>query len=106
LKALGLEARSELLIGSASLWLGRLAAANRTFDLVLVDPPYADPEIIPVLEDLVRKHVLAAPGVVAWEHDRRATPPPEDLLVQVDERRYGDTVVTLLRARDAPVEEP
>ncbi len=95
LAALGLSARSEIGVGPAQAWLQRLARAGRHFDLVLVDPPYAE-AAWPYLRDLRRLGILAPGGLIAWEHDVRTAAPADMGFVAVDERRYGDTVVTLL----------
>jgi len=69
------------------------AAAGRTYDLVLVDPPYS------MYEDVQPKlarhlpHVLAADGLVVVETDGRVEP---ELPLEVrTSRRYGAARITL-----------
>lgn len=95
LTALGLGERSEVLVAPAERLLARFAAAAAAFDLVLLDPPYAV-SAAPFLSGLLAPGLLAADGLVAWEHDRRVAPPGDERLRVEDERRFGDTVVTLL----------
>jgi 16S rRNA (guanine966-N2)-methyltransferase len=92
LRGLGVEARAAVVSGDA------VAAAARPaippFDFVFIDPPYAS--------DLATRAALALPAdnlapdaTIIIEHDRRHAP-PESLgtLVRIDERRYGDTLVS------------
>jgi 16S rRNA (guanine(966)-N(2))-methyltransferase RsmD len=69
------------------------------FDLVLADPPYADVpsgalarELGPLLR---AEGVLAEDARVVVEHAARDAPPALEGLAIVDERRWGDTRVTI-----------
>jgi 16S rRNA (guanine966-N2)-methyltransferase len=68
------------------------------FDLVLVDPPYADVfEAVTLVADLaVSSGVLAEDGVIVLEHAARDTP-RDERLEQTDTRRYGDTALSFFR---------
>ncbi|MBA3819680.1 MAG: RsmD family RNA methyltransferase, partial [Deltaproteobacteria bacterium] len=65
--------------------------------IVFVDPPYRS--------DLATRAVLAIPfeslasdAVIVIEHDRRNAPPDAlGSLLRTDQRRYGDTMVSLFR---------
>ena len=105
LEALGLRARSVVGVGPAGRWMAGLARRGEAFDLVLLDPPYRAAGVAFLLGDLVRRRLLAAGGLIAWEHDRRAAEPPPEV-EPVGERRYGDTVVTLLAAAPPPPPAP
>lgn len=67
------------------------------FDLVLIDPPYADvptPAFAGILAGAAK--VLAAEGVLVLEHD--ASDEPEIPGLTVDRRRrHGDTTLSLFR---------
>ena len=96
----GVAAAIEVRVEPVLTALPRLA--GREFDLVFLDPPYESGAIEPVLAALARERLVAADGIVVVEHGRRdafGTPPgfARDL-----ERRYGDSLLTLLRA-PAPV---
>jgi 16S rRNA (guanine966-N2)-methyltransferase len=71
-------------------------AAGITYDLVLLDPPYA---MLPDLANLLARHLpglLAADGRAALESD--ATAPSPDLSLRlVADRTYGGTRVTVWR---------
>lgn len=75
-------------------------APDAAFDLVLLDPPYADmPRLDPRLAAELPRVLRPGARVVA-ESDRRAPLElPESELALALERRYGDT---LLRIFDAP----
>lgn len=97
LEATGASDRARLIRGDAIKFLGD--ASDDLFELVFIDPPYAEVEsLAPKLGELLP--ALLAPGaVVATESDRRA---PIELdasrFAQRSEHRYGDT---LLRIFDA-----
>jgi 16S rRNA (guanine966-N2)-methyltransferase len=94
-RALGLEGRSAIVPGDAVTFTGRSVASP--WDVVFVDPPYAS--------DLAVRAVGAIPAanlsentVIVIEHDRRNSPPETiGSLVQTDQRRYGDTLVSFYR---------
>ena len=73
-----------------------LLSLREPYTLVFVDPPYDDPQALPVLSSLAGSPLLAPDAIVCWEHSARKEAPAKvgdlDLL---RERRYGDTVVTL-----------
>lgn len=68
------------------------------FDLVLIDPPYADVRTKGFASILHRAGNLLGPsGVLVLEHDAKDEPAaPEGLLVD-RRRRHGDTVLSLYR---------
>jgi 16S rRNA (guanine966-N2)-methyltransferase len=102
--ACGLEEKLEVLVEPVVAALGRLA--GRRFDLVLLDPPYESGDIAAVLAKLDSKDLVAPSGLVVVEHGRRdvVTAPPS-LSIEL-ERRYGDSLLTLLRQRPGSVEIP
>ena len=87
-------------------WLVRMAPAEAPFDIILVDPPYAQPDLlVGVLgwlgSDAVPA-VLSPDGVVIAKHFWRTGPPAEvGLLASRRERRFGDTALTFYRRRAA-----
>jgi 16S rRNA (guanine966-N2)-methyltransferase len=81
-----------------------LARAGDRFDLVLLDPPYAAGAAGPVLEAIAKLALLAPHGVVVLEHSRSHPLPDVTGLVPVDERRYGDTLITQFQLRAAEPE--
>lgn len=75
--------------------LEREAEAAR-FDLVFYDPPYAATDRVEVLEALFATNLLAPGATVVVEGARRHPLPAVAGARVVDERRYGDTVLTWL----------
>jgi len=77
--------------------------ADRAYDVVLVDPPYAvpDAEVAGWLAAAARNGWLAADAVVVVERGRGAAFPWPRPLVAVRERRYGDTTLHVGVANDA-----
>jgi 16S rRNA (guanine966-N2)-methyltransferase len=73
-----------------------LRSANAMFDVVFVDPPYADAdaEVVSVLHLIGR--VLAEDGIVVIHRQARSEVVPPEFLHTVDRRRYGDAVVTMM----------
>ena len=90
---LGVAEQVTLQRGAALALLTRLAGET-AFDLVFLDPPYADPGLPRVLAGLVAAGVLAPGALVVAESDRRHPPGPIEGLAAIDERRYGDTLIT------------
>lgn len=88
--SLGLQDRVEIRGGDALAFARRCEANEASFDGVFCDPPYADPPE-PVAE------ALSGPWWSTFavvEHAAgRVFRAPDD--VEVDERRYGDTAVTV-----------
>ena len=69
---------------------------GETYSLVLCDPPYRLAAALGGPLDAALGPVLAAGARVVTESDRR-DPLPLDL-TQIDERRYGDTLIRIHRA--------
>ena len=66
------------------------------YDLVLMDPPYAQEALASLLEQI--ESLVAEGGMVVAEHDRRQSlPPTAGELERVTERVYGDTVLSIYR---------
>lgn len=103
-QALGLEAQVRILAGDAVRTVARLGREGARFDLVLLDPPYAADEVGRALEALVAARVLVPGAMVVVESGRRHPVPPVEGLAAVDERRYGDSLITRLTA--AAPDEP
>lgn len=73
----------------------QLAAQGEKFDLVLLDPPYAMHDMIPVMTALVP--LLAPDAVVLLEHEARTFPATPDGYELYDSRKYGIAGVSFFR---------
>lgn len=73
-----------------------LASMTDTFDIIFVDPPYAEDDtmVTSVLGSL--KQVMAAGGVVVVHRQARSTFEVPDFLTCSDQRHYGDAIVTMM----------
>lgn len=94
IESLGLADRTRVVAGDARRALGRLASEGERFDLAFLDPPYASDELAGALGTLVSAGLLAPGATVVVERGRRHPVPTVPGLVLLDERRYGDTVIT------------
>ena len=85
--------------------VGSFLAAGRhgPFDLVFLDPPYAQGLPVKDLEALVAGGFLDAGASVVLETRGPDAPPPVEGLEVVSRRRYGDTTLVFLRP---PGEKP
>ena len=106
LQRLGLaeEERLRLVVADARRALKRLAEAGEAgFDLVFVDPPYVEggeSEREPILEALFTSGLLDSEAMVVVEGPTRHPLRPLPGIRVVDERRYGDSLLTWLTAGD------
>ena len=73
----------------------RLPKADRAATLVFLDPPYGKGLGARALDSAARGGWLAEGAVVVWE-ERGEQDPPEGF-ERLDVRRYGETVLTILR---------
>lgn len=92
--ALELEASTRIVPGDVVRGVAKLGREGARFDLVLLDPPYAAGEVGRALAALVAAGVLAPEAMVVVESGRRHPVPGVAGLAPLDERRYGDTVIT------------
>ena len=95
LDVLGFKDRAQVVRGDVVRWLEASPEAAGSADFIFLDPPYDDPVLERTLHVLDRE-VTAA--VVVAEHSRRQALPELSRLRVDRERRYGDTIVTVLRA--------
>lgn len=65
------------------------------YGLIFLDPPYGKALGEAALASCLEGGWIAPGATVVWEES--AAPAPPEPLQQIDQRRYGDTVVTLLR---------
>ena len=97
-----LEVGATVVRRDAIVWLAAAAAtmpggAGRPFDIVLVDPPYADTAALVRVLELVGP-VVREGGTVVSKHFWRDAPPAHiGLLASERERRFGETALTFYR---------
>jgi len=100
--ALGFSGVVEVMALPAAKAIEVLGARGARFELVFVDPPYAlkvGEEIVAALEE---RRLVAEAGRVIVEHSMHEALAPElGGLKLEDERRFGETVVSIYRLTDS-----
>jgi 16S rRNA (guanine966-N2)-methyltransferase len=102
LASLALESTVRVVSGDVPSALQRLSREEKRFDLALIDPPYGSDEPQRAFEALVATAILVPQAVVVLERDRRHPSPSVEGLVEVGERRYGDTVISRFTTGASP----
>ncbi|MBP8645829.1 MAG: 16S rRNA (guanine(966)-N(2))-methyltransferase RsmD [Syntrophobacteraceae bacterium] len=99
-KLCGVEDRAEILSGPVDRVIRRLACRGEGFHLIFLDPPYGKGLLEKSIPELVP---LAFPQALAVAEHGAGEVLPECLgdWVRVEERRYGDTMISFYR-RDFP----
>ncbi len=102
-KALGLlrDNIARLRVGDETTVIARDAARlgrnpEAPHDLVFLDPPYGKGLGEKAVETALAGGWVAPGALIVWEESVAPVPPPA--LTLLDSRRYGDTMITLLRA--------
>ncbi len=97
-RALGFTGKVEILQQPVARAVEQFGRTERHFDLVFADPPYAARVVPDFLAQVVQNGLLSEEGTVVIEHDRREEAPETfEKLARVDQRRFGDTLVSLYR---------
>jgi 16S rRNA (guanine(966)-N(2))-methyltransferase RsmD len=95
--ALGYDDRCEVVHGDFTLAGKRVAPAER-FDLVFADPPYDRGYVPKILAHLLSVELMHTESLLIVEMSRReAANLPSDGFEQLREKRFGDTVIWILR---------
>ena len=94
-------ARARIVRKDATAWLRDPdAAAAGPFDIVVIDPPYAEAELLNDALAAIGPHLAPGARVVA-KHFWRDTPTaPTGLLASERERRFGETMLTFYRRQE------
>ncbi|HET7338483.1 MAG TPA: 16S rRNA (guanine(966)-N(2))-methyltransferase RsmD [Candidatus Dormibacteraeota bacterium] len=93
LDALGFKQKAHVVRGDVVRWLEASPDVIRSADFVILDPPYEDVVLDRALK-VLDQHVTEA--TVLAEHSRRQQLPELERLKVNRQRRYGDTIVTVL----------
>ena len=84
-----------------------LKRSSGKYDFVILDPPYADPEIVPTLDMLSRSGLVQSGGIVVIGHSPRVQLP--ERLHRLDRLRlrcHGDSCFSIYEVIDEVAEEP
>lgn len=97
--SLGFAERVEVLSLPVERALERLRKEGRSFELILADPPYAAEAVASLLEGAQSETLLPPGGWLCIEHGKGEDAPERaGRLERVDQRRFGDTVLSFYRA--------
>jgi 16S rRNA G966 N2-methylase RsmD len=76
----------------------KLSHGENSFDLILLDPPYAKQQIVTQLEKMLDENLLNSDCLVVCETDKGVVLPEElQTLVQIRHQVYGMSAVTIYR---------
>lgn len=80
-----------------------LTAKNGPFDLIFLDPPYAQGLALATLLQIATLELLSAKGIVVVETEKGEVLPKEiGSLTQTDQRHYGVSAITLFERMTLP----
>jgi len=97
LRACRVESGSVVYCRDANKILRVLSKADRTFDIIFLDPPYRQTNMLSdMLLGIGLYTLLSDTGQLVVEHARAFAPPPivRNSLTQTKQRRIGDTVLS------------
>ena len=100
LAACGIEADCAVYCGDANILLRKLQKAAQPFDIIYLDPPYRQTNMLrDILERLAASALLSARGMIIVEHAADAELPAAilDALYLSKSRRIGDTALSFYR---------
>lgn len=102
LERTGFKEDAALIVGDVFRTLPKLARQAVPFDIVLLDPPYAQSLGPRCLTALAAAGVVAADGIVVVEHEvQEEMPEHVENFVQIRNARYGGTALTFYRRAQA-----
>ena len=93
LRGMELEGQAKIFTGRVMNVIDNLPGG---YDLVFADPPYELQEWNVLMSGLTKPGIINSGGLVVAEHSRvTGLPCQYDTLMKVDDRRYGDTSITI-----------
>jgi 16S rRNA (guanine(966)-N(2))-methyltransferase RsmD len=98
-EALGFEDRTRIIATPVARALKLLQREGARFDLIFADPPYAARAVLETVGEIEAATLCKPGGRVCIEHDKRESAPESvGVLSRVDQRRFGDTFVSIYRS--------
>jgi 16S rRNA (guanine966-N2)-methyltransferase len=102
--------RASVIRGDTIKYLAERGTSDGPFDIVLIDPPYAEPQLLEAALASVAAAATTLLSPRAWvvaKHFWR-TPPPQTvgLLASVRTRRFGETALAFYRQEGPSLTEP
>jgi 16S rRNA (guanine966-N2)-methyltransferase len=78
-----------------------LGRAEQPYDLIVMDPPYADPEIVATLIRVAESGLVQSGSIIAIGHSPRVSLPEQAArLLRLRERCHGDSCVSIYEIDD------
>lgn len=97
-KTLGFTDQVEVLGMPVARGTEQLGKRKAQFDVIFADPPYAAHVVEDILRHLTTHQLLKPDGVAVIEHEKQEDAPAEQGgLHRVDQRKFGNTLVSLYR---------
>jgi 16S rRNA (guanine(966)-N(2))-methyltransferase RsmD len=103
LEATHLVERANVLCSDAMRAVGRLTSQGQRFDFVFADPPYYT-NVNEVLDEVHK--MLGNEGNLVCQHSKRERAPSPAGLDRIDQRPFGDTILTFYRLTADPSSPP
>lgn len=73
-----------------------ILTARDAYDFIMLDPPYADPEIIPNLAQISESRLVQPGTIVVLGHSDRVNPPDQvGTLERIRHKRHGDSCFSI-----------
>lgn len=95
------HSRYDIIKADALNVMARLEKTEEKFDIVFLDPPYYKDLAKKCLINIDNYDIVAPAGIVVVEHFKKDALDAElERFVFMDERHYGDTLITILRKTD------
>lgn len=100
IKNLRFDNNCRVMVGDVNKVIEDLWEKNCLFDMIILDPPYLKDLIRKTLKNLVNNDILNDKGIIIVKHHKKEPVIKEDITSYViDERHYGDTVLSFLMKR-------
>lgn len=93
-----------LITNTTILRMDGLKALNKlkeNFQIIFADPPYLEGFAQRIIDSIAQSEVLEKDGILILEHHKKENFVfPEDKLLLLKQRKYGDTIVSFLLKKD------
>lgn len=98
---------SHILKADAKRAIEQLAEEHQVFDLIFLDPPYAQTKLYALAERLLELHMIADTAVIVCEHEKQLA--VENLLPSFTHIRteiYGSLAISLFECKETKGDSP
>ncbi len=81
--------------------LKALAKLESGFQVIFADPPYLKGYVQKIVDSIAKSSVLEIGGILVLEHHKKENfESPEDKLLLLKQRKFGDTVISIFQKRN------